>query len=269
MADALLGSTGEARARDGRRIAFVAVGPRDGSPVLYLHGAIGSPRWRTPGLEALIVEHRIRYVVVNRPGFGGSDPCPGRTVADFAFDVRDVVDMLDFGHFSVMGVSAGAPYALACAWAMPERVTATAAVSPLVSGFGPGGAGGPRYRVPGELFSAPGLGPAVAGAALRLLGLGGSTNPRAMIEDYEVCRRPWGFDPGEIAAPVSLSHGQRDRLVPLDHALRLGAVIPDCTIRPVPGGGHFFLSQHLPEIVGPLVTARSGEDQVERFPLAA
>jgi pimeloyl-ACP methyl ester carboxylesterase len=269
MADALLGSTGEARTRDGRLITFVAVGPRDGSPVLYLHGAIGSPRWRTPGLEALIVEHRIRYVVVNRPGFGGSDPCPVRTVADFALDVRDVVDGLGFGLFSVMGVSAGAPYALACAWAMPERVAATAAVSPLVSGCGPGGAGGPRYRLPGELFGVPTLGPAVAGAALRLLGLGGSTSPRAMIEDYAVCRRPWGFDPSEIAAPVTLWHGRRDRLVPLAHALRLAELMPDCAIRPVSGGGHFFLSRHLSEIVPSLVAARGDIDRVNGYRLAA
>jgi pimeloyl-ACP methyl ester carboxylesterase len=269
MADALLGSTGEARVRDGRRITFVAVGPRDGTPVLYLHGAIGSPRWRTPVLEALILEHRVRYVVVNRPGFGGSDPCPGRTVADFALDVRDVVDGLGLGLFSVMGVSAGAPYALACAWAMPERVTWTAAISPLVSGFGPGSARGPRYRVPHELFSVPGLGPAVAGAALRSLGLGSSTSPRAMIDDYDVCRQPWGFDPAEIAAPVTLTHGHRDLLVPLAHAQRLAAVIPDCTIRAVPGGGHFFLSQHLPEIIPSLVAARRAPDQGSEFRLAA
>jgi pimeloyl-ACP methyl ester carboxylesterase len=73
--------------------------------VVYLHGAIGSPRWRTPHLDALIARLGIRYVVVDRPGFGGSDPSPGRTVAAFARDVEDLVDALAFERFSVVGGS--------------------------------------------------------------------------------------------------------------------------------------------------------------------
>jgi pimeloyl-ACP methyl ester carboxylesterase len=101
--------------RDGRRLTYLAAGDERGFPVLYLHGAIGSPRWRTPGLDSLIERLGIRYVVVNRPGFGGSDPSPGRTVAGFATDVEDLADGLGFERFSVVGLSAGAPYALACA----------------------------------------------------------------------------------------------------------------------------------------------------------
>jgi pimeloyl-ACP methyl ester carboxylesterase len=168
MPAALLGSTGEARARDGRRIAFATLGQPGGFPILYLHGAIGSPRWRTPELEALIVEYGIRYVVVNRPGFAGSDPSPGRRVVDFALDVHDLVDDLGYDRFAVLGVPAGAPYALACAWAMPERVVAIAAASPLAPKFGPGACRSVRYKLPRVAFSAPALGPALASATLGL-----------------------------------------------------------------------------------------------------
>jgi pimeloyl-ACP methyl ester carboxylesterase len=82
-----------------------------------------------------------------------------------------------------------------------------------------------------------------------------------MIEDYEVCRRPWGFDPCEIAAPVIVSHGQRDRLVPFAHARRLARAIPDCTISSMPGAGHFFLSRHLREVVEPLGKGASACDE--------
>ncbi|HEX6620627.1 MAG TPA: hypothetical protein VF024_13255, partial [Solirubrobacteraceae bacterium] len=50
----------------------------DGVPVIYLHGAIGTPVRRTAALDLLIAELGIRYLAVSRPGFGRSDPCPGR-----------------------------------------------------------------------------------------------------------------------------------------------------------------------------------------------
>lgn len=253
MADALLGSARSARLRDGRRITYTAAGPPEGFPVLYLHGAIGSPRWRTPRLDALLAELGVRYLVVDRPGFGGSDPCPGRTVAGFARDVEDLADELGLERFSVVGVSAGGPYALACAWALSERVVAAAAASPMAPPSGTGASPRLRYVVPRLAFGAPGLGPLAAGAQLRLLGLRRATAPRAMIEDYEVCRRPWGFDPGDVAMPVSLWHGRRDRIVPVAHALRLAAALPACDTFVEPRAGHFFFAQRLEAIVAPLV----------------
>ena len=116
---------------DGRRLAWSSGGARDGVPVLYLHGAIGTPVRRTPELDPLIAALGIHYIAVSRPGFGRSDPCPGRRIADFPADVEHLADRLGLGRFAVVGVSAGGPYALACARALPERAIATAAVSSL------------------------------------------------------------------------------------------------------------------------------------------
>jgi pimeloyl-ACP methyl ester carboxylesterase len=124
---ATIGSAGVVRLRAGRAVTFVAAGPADGFPVVYGHGAIGSPRWHTPGLDAALERLSIRYLVVNRPGFGGSDPAPGRTVADHANDVGELMTMLGHRRFSVVGVSAGAPYALACGWALADSLVALAA----------------------------------------------------------------------------------------------------------------------------------------------
>ncbi len=51
MPTATIGSAGYVRLPDGRSATFSAAGPRDGFPVVYCHGAIGSPRWHTPGLD--------------------------------------------------------------------------------------------------------------------------------------------------------------------------------------------------------------------------
>ena len=246
---------GHVRLPDGRSITFVSAGPRDGFPVVYCHGAIGSPRWRTPGLDSVIERLSIRYLVVNRPGFGGSDPSPGRTVADFAGDVAQLMTVLGYDRFSAVGVSAGAPYALACGWALPGRVVALAAVSPLGPATGAGSRPSVRYNVPLAAFGLPRGGPLLAGSCLRALRLRRQTSPAAMIDDYLVCRSEWGFDPGELEIPVSLWHGRTDRLVPLAHASALAAAIPTCTAIVDPAGGHFFYSRRLAEIIGTLLPA--------------
>ena len=231
----------------------MGAGPEHGFPVVYCHGAIGSPRWRTPGLEASLEQLSVRYLVVNRPGFGGSDPHPGRTVASFALDLGGVMTALGYDRFSVVGVSAGAPYALACGAALPDRVVALAAVSPLVPASGPGSWSGFRYRAPLAAFSAPRVGPVLAGTCLRALRLRRQTAPEAMIDDYLVCRSDWGFDLARLSAPVTLWHGRGDPLVPLSHASALAAAIPSCTAVVDADGGHFFYSRRFAEIVGELL----------------
>lgn len=202
---------------------------------------------------ATIERLSIRYLVVNRPGFGGSDPRPGRTVADFAGDLAGLMTVLGYERFSVVGVSAGAPYALACGWALPERIVALAAVSPLGPARGAGSLPSLRYSVPLAAFSVPRGGPLLAGGCLRALGLRRQTSPGAMIDDYLVCRSEWGFDPRELGIPVSLWHGRTDRLVALAHASALAAAIPTCTAIIDPAGGHFFYTRRLAEIIGTLL----------------
>lgn len=248
-----IGPTGAVRLPDGRSITFFSAGPEDGFPVIYCHGAIGSPRWRTPELDRVIERLAIRYLVVNRPGFAGSDPNPGRTVLDFARDIGEVMSLLGYRRFSVVGVSAGAPYALACGWALADRLVALAAVSPLGPPDGRGAIRGLRYRVPLVPFGSGPAGSVFGHVFLRALGLKGDTPTAAMLDDYVVCRRPWGFDPADMDVPVTLWHGGSDRLVPLAHAHALAAVIPRCTARVAPEGGHFFYSRWLAEIVGSLL----------------
>ena len=182
-------------------------------------------------------------MAVNRPGFSGSDPCPDRTVADHAADVEELADALGWERFSVIGVSAGAPFALACAWRLPGRIVAAAAASPLTP------APSLRYRVPAAGFRVPVAGPLAYDAALRVLHARAATAPGDMVFDYEVCRRPWGFEPADVTAPVVLWHGLRDRLVPVAHALRLAEAIPACATRLEPRAGHFFFAKRVAEII--------------------
>ena len=61
-------------------------------------------------------------VAYDRPGYGRSDPKPGRSVADAVGDIEAIADELGFERFAVVGGSGGAPHALACGALLENRV---------------------------------------------------------------------------------------------------------------------------------------------------
>jgi pimeloyl-ACP methyl ester carboxylesterase len=125
------------RLSDGRPLAVAEWGDPNGRPVLFFHGAPGS-RLFCPDVETT-ERAGIRLIALDRPGYGGSDPRPGRTFLDTAADVGELAGALDLRTFSIVGGSSGGPYAMACAVALGERVSSIALVA----------SEGPRDEVPG------------------------------------------------------------------------------------------------------------------------
>ena len=115
---------------DGRVLRYQIAGAAHGDAVFLLHGALGS-RLVHHSLSAAASDAGIRLVSYDRPGYGGSTPQPGRTVAAAAADVAAIADQLDVDRLAVWGQSGGGPFALACAALLPDRVAAAAAVAPL------------------------------------------------------------------------------------------------------------------------------------------
>ncbi|MFF4497826.1 alpha/beta fold hydrolase [Streptomyces sp. NPDC001546] len=120
----------EVRTADGRVLTAEHWGDPEGKPVFLLHGMPGSRLGPAPR-GMVLYQRRVRLIAYDRPGYGGSDRHPGRTVADVAQDVAAIADALGVDTFAVAGRSGGAPGALACAALLPERVTRTAALVPL------------------------------------------------------------------------------------------------------------------------------------------
>jgi pimeloyl-ACP methyl ester carboxylesterase len=118
------------RTEDGRVLRVDWTGDPDGQPVFLLHGMPGSRVGPRP--RGMVLYHRrIRLISYDRPGYGGSDRQPGRHVSDLPRDVEAVADALGLDRFAVVGRSAGAPHALACAALLPKRVTRVAALVSL------------------------------------------------------------------------------------------------------------------------------------------
>ena len=117
--------------RGGRTISYLEVGNVDGFPIFHFHG-LGSSRLevRLVGQEA--ADFGIRLIGLDRPGVGRSDPKPGAKLLDWPDDVAAVADVLGLERFAIEGISAGGPYALACAYKIPQRLTACGLVSTVV-----------------------------------------------------------------------------------------------------------------------------------------
>lgn len=108
--------------RDGRNIAVTEAGDPDGRPCLYFHGG-GSSRLEAKAFDAAARDRGVRMIGADRPGVGRSDPNPEHNLTGWAEDVSQLADSLHLESFAVAGASAGGPHALACAAALPQRVT--------------------------------------------------------------------------------------------------------------------------------------------------
>jgi pimeloyl-ACP methyl ester carboxylesterase len=271
------------RLSDGRRLGYAQYGDPSAWPVLLFQG---TPTSRLPH-NPLDTAVPVRLVAVERPGFGCSDFLPGRRLLDWANDVRALVDHLGIEQFSVVGISGGAPHALACGVKLAHRINRLGVVSgvgPLEASGATGGMAAQRkagawvahhaaflLRPLFWAFRNPARNPE---RFVRRFSEGFSAADRVLLEDptiralrarsyaeatrqgvrgfaYEVAllTRPWGFSLSDVACDVLLWHGAEDASTPISMARHVAASLPRCQARFFPGEGHFVAARHWEEIV--------------------
>ena len=120
------------RLPDGRRLSCAVRGDPKSPPVVLMHGWPGS---RLDGrlLDTALHTKDVQLIVPDRPGFGNSDPLPNRTLLDWPHDIAALADSFGFHQIAVIRYSGGAPYALACAHGLRDRLSGVA----IVSGMAP------------------------------------------------------------------------------------------------------------------------------------
>ncbi|MGZ4389240.1 MAG: alpha/beta fold hydrolase [Gaiellaceae bacterium] len=289
-----MGGDGTMRLRDGRTLGYGSWGPEDGAPIFAFHGG-GLCRLCHYGEEAPAAAG-VRLVLPDRPGCGLSDEQPEGTHLDFVRDIEELADALGFARFSVFGVSAGGPPALACGFALPERVAAVG----VVSGVGPF-VDEPELDpfLPEERRRAVRLArrdPESALAQVRedceALAAVLAENPAALIDeshervfdDTEVRARfvaafaaigrrgpagairdtwlnygrPWGFRLDEIRVPVHVWHGACDPAVPVEAARLVASRVPGAALTVYPDEGHGVDYPHIDEILATLAALTPG-----------
>ena len=273
---------------DGRDLGFAEYGDARGLPVFYFHGFPGSR------LEARLAEqeaapHGIRFIAVDRPGYGLSDPKRRRALLDWADDVIDLADFLGIQRFSVIGVSGGGPYATACAFKIPHRLIKVV----LVCGLGPVVSARRKSRATGlnvHGLRLAGRFPLLARVSFAAVALMYRRRPDLMLalisrrlaacdrqalqipqlqqllcgsfreafrgsllgpaRDLVLYGRDWGFPLHEIQVPTRLWHGERDAVVPPAMGYMLADEIPTCRAMFYREDGHFsIITNRLGEIL--------------------
>jgi pimeloyl-ACP methyl ester carboxylesterase len=273
--------------RDGRTLGYTTYGMTTGKTLLYFGGS---------RLEAGILARPaelsgIRLIGIDRPGMGRSQFQEGRRLLDWPADVVEVADHLQIDRFAVVGTSSGGPYAIACAYTIPERLTACG----IVSGVGPVRV---RFyqRLPWLLIPMMGVmgrffrDEAQARKSLRRFTRSWPESDRqslllpgisdlwaaSMVEAFRQGARgltydtllgegrPWDFKLEDIAFPrVYLWHGEQDQDVPIAMGRAVVDHLACCKATFYPEEGHLSaIVNHREEIVTTLM-AEAQERSVE------
>jgi pimeloyl-ACP methyl ester carboxylesterase len=268
---------------DGYRVGVRRFGSVNGWPLVWGHGGLSS------ALDARFFDEAGRQcgadiIALDRPGVGRSDFFALSDIAHWPPIVESVVNSLGLQEFAVAGWSAGGPYALAVAAAMPHRVRTAATLAgmaPLESTrqvfelrlwadllLIPAARWSPRAaevllalgRLVPDRYLAWELRRTAGGrdrqaldeqrlqwviAAHREATAGGV---RGTVQDYRRFGGAWGFDLNVVHQPVTVWQGEEDGLLPMKHARRLASALPNSTFNTVAASGHY-----LPAIVAQAV----------------
>lgn len=248
---------------DGRTVHVYDTGG-SGVPVLWHHGTpnVGSP---PEPLFELAGELGLRWIGVDRPGYGGSTRLPGRTVAAVSDDVMAVADALHLDALALVGYSGGGPHALAAAARLGERALAVVVLAGLApidaegldwfAGMGPTGTAALRAAQAGvdarqehevAAADAPIDFTAADWAALTgpwgwlatVAAAGVATGVEGLIDDDVAYVTPWGVALSAVRAPVLLVHGADDHVVPPAHGAWLAAHLASAELWRLEGESH-------------------------------
>src|SRR6266576_1753589 len=115
---------------DGSAIAVEVAGAQDGRPVLFCHGLADS-RLSAQLFGPAARELGLRLLAPDRPGIGRTGPRGLGRLADWAEDAALVLDAAAAGPAALLGISAGGPFAAACAARLGGRARSLTLIAPL------------------------------------------------------------------------------------------------------------------------------------------
>ena len=262
----------------GRTLAYTQTGQEDGVPVFYFHGIPGSRLDLQNAINRSALDGlNVGVIGIDRPGFGESDYQPGRRYSDWPSDVLTVANHLGIDRFAILAYSGGAPYAIACALAHPERLTFVGIVS------GDGTSELPNFRrgmgrTDAILTRVSRWAPAIARVGISLATKQAAKSPekfskqfdkelsapdravhaddeyrqmvrdvfiesskhgpRGVVEDYRIWANPSGLQYDQVEQFIKIWHGDADTLVPLHNAEYVAELLPKAELVVLPNVGH-------------------------------
>jgi pimeloyl-ACP methyl ester carboxylesterase len=275
---------------DGRSLAYAEWGTSSGPPVLLFHGGPGS-RLFCPDYEATM-SSGVRLITIDRPGFGGSDPHPGRTLLGWADDVAGLADALHLDRFAVIGFSSGGPHALVCAVALEERVNFVGTAAGAGASFDEAPhlyddedtalaliaredldraaviamsdewvntmAQAPESLFQEDLTPEGDMWLFSDGETLEefeeVIRVGMRQGPIGLAWDDIALDAPWGFKLENIRLPTNIWHGEQDLLESSEAVDFAAERIANCTVTTWPQDGHLGVMTHWSDVLAAAIS---------------
>ena len=266
------------RLRDGRVLGYAEYGDPAGAPWFFHHGG-GDCRRLIALVSDAAAKSGVRVIAPDRWGISLSDPRPNGTLLDWPDDICALADSLGIGVFTVCGGGIGAAFTLACAYKVPERLTATVVTEVVSPGL-------PGY-IPRPLVWLLQYAPWIVAQVLKLRVRSLQRSPdrnwqrrldhaqpqtRALYElpgmqkfwqdmqleayrrgtqgvarEFMLAARPWGFALSDVRATVHLWQPENDK--PAAAAARtVASQLPACNATFIPGADRLWTFSHAEEI---------------------
>jgi 2-hydroxy-6-oxonona-2,4-dienedioate hydrolase len=243
-----------------------------GQPLVLLHGSgPGATAWSNFGPNITVLAKHHRVLALDMPGWGKSPAARVRD-RDHAQTLAHVLDALELDSAAVVGNSMGAVTALNFAIAFPDRVshivTMGAAMpgQPMMFSAGDGPSEGLRvlfatYRDPSAANMKRLVEVMTFDSTFATDELAEQRSRNALDHPQHLANFVADLDEGlpivrtaptlkdvmAIAAPTMLIHGRDDRVLSLEHSLRLVSSIKDARLVVLNRCGHWAQLEHADE----------------------
>lgn len=222
----------------------------------------------------------FRLIAMDRPGYGLSDVQKDMSPQSFALQVKSFLDASGIEALSLLSISGGAPYSVALATELKDRVKQFS----IVSGVAPLTIKNFRYMnfqqkktwafhhlVPQSVqryalqrvwkkgldamdeflftrmdeFSENDrkvlMDPIMGPELMQTMRLALQPGPDAILQDISVYAKDWNVDWSQVRCPVTVWHGTQDDVVHHQFARDIQTYLPQSHLRLVNGEGHYSL----------------------------
>lgn len=282
----VLGPRNVLRLPDGRQLCWRELGVPTGRPVLVLHNGLGMCGLQGPR-AALARELDLRWLDVERPGFGHSSPNPDYGYDAVAADMTILLERLGLTGVHLFAIGAGMPHAVRLATVAAGRIDALTVCS--------GRPGGPleRCEAPGH-FEGARLTAALrrsdwfvdafwalyrraytSAAGARFLRRVAASSPHdrpfaedpdlaefatasflesidlgsaGLAADFKAFHRSPPPDVAAVRCPIIAWHGEDDPVAPIELTRNYLAAASRLEFHPLPDTGHFAIHRAWPDI---------------------
>lgn len=117
---------------NGLKLAYVEYGDLSGTPLLFIHGCLGSRLSAAPFHDSAH-KQKVRLIAIDKPGFGFSDLQPELSLTEWPNLIQQLADHLNIKKLSILTSSGGTPYGLSCAAHIPTYINKIIMINPIAN----------------------------------------------------------------------------------------------------------------------------------------